>query len=64
MGINWSESEQDKITVVENTRITLGVYHHLTPALTLLAEYSDMESETPVGSDETDNLNFGAILFF
>ncbi|MCM8855745.1 MAG: porin [Candidatus Thiodiazotropha sp.] len=64
LGIHWSESEQEKITLVENTRITLGVYHHLTPALTLMAEYSDMESETPVGTDETNNINVGAILFF
>ncbi|MES9817892.1 MAG: porin [Candidatus Thiodiazotropha sp.] len=64
LGLNWSESEQEKITEVENTRITLGVYHNLTPALTLMAEYSDMESETSAGSDDTNALNVGAILFF
>ncbi len=64
LGLHWSESQQDKITEVDNTRITLGVYHNLTPALTLMAEYSDMESETSVGTDETSEINVGAILFF
>lgn len=64
LGLHWSESEQEKLTEVENTRITLGVYHNLTPALTLMAEYSDMESETSVGSDDTNALNVGAIMFF
>jgi predicted porin len=64
LGLHWSESEQEKLTEVENTRITLGVYHNLTSALTLMAEYSDMESETSIGSDETNAFNLGAILFF
>jgi predicted porin len=64
LGINWGESEQKKISPVENTRVTLGVYHNLTASLTLLAEYSDMESKTSVGSDETSAFNLGAILFF
>jgi len=29
-----------------------------------MAEYSNMESETAIGSDETTAFNIGAILFF
>lgn len=64
LGVNWGESEQKKVSPVENTRVTLGVYHNLTSSLTLMAEYSDMESKTSVGSDDTSAFNLGAILFF
>ncbi|WP_428609875.1 porin [Sedimenticola sp.] len=64
LGLNWGESEQKKVSPVENRRVTLGVYHNLTSSLTLMAEYSDMESKTSVGSDETSAFNLGAILFF
>ncbi|MCW8904640.1 porin [Sedimenticola sp.] len=64
LGVNWGESEQKKVSPVENTRVTLGVYHNLTSSLTLMAEYSDMESKTAIGSDDTSAVNLGAILFF
>jgi hypothetical protein len=65
LGINWSSNEQEKVTLVENEKMTYGVYYNLTPALTLLVEYSDQESELKnVGTDETQNYNVGAILFF
>lgn len=67
LGINWSSSEQEKVTLVENEKLTLGVYYNLTPALTLLAEYSDMQSEetfTGGCTDEAQAFNLGAILFF
>lgn len=65
LGINWASNEQEKVTEVENEKMTLGVYYNLTPALTLLVEYSDQESElTGVGTDETQNYTLGAILFF
>ena len=64
-GLHYAESEQDKLTMLENERTTLGVYHNLTPALTLLGEYN-MQESTLVGSgtDETSSFNIGAILFF
>jgi predicted porin len=64
VGLNWGQSEQKKVSPVENTRITLGVYHNLTSSLTLMAEYSDMESQTSIGADKTNAVNVGAILFF
>lgn len=65
LGINWAASEQEEVTEVENEKLTFGVYYNLTPALTLLAEYSDQESELKgVGTDESANINLGAILFF
>lgn len=64
-GVHWAESEQKKLTKLENERLTLGVYHNLTPALTLLAEYNMQESElSGSGTDETSSFNIGAILFF
>lgn len=65
LGVNWSASEQEEVTEVENEKLTLGVYYNLTPALTLLAEYSDQESELKgVGTDESAQINLGAIMFF
>jgi hypothetical protein len=65
LGVNWAWSEQTEVTKVENQKWTLGVYYNLTPALTLLAEYSNQESELKrVGTDKSSNINVGAILFF
>ena len=65
LGINYAHSEQDKVTKVENKKVTLGVYYNLTSALTLLAEYSNQESELKtVGTDKSQNYTVGAILFF
>ena len=65
LGINYAHSEQDKVTKVENKKVTVGVYYNLTSALTLLAEYSNQESELKtVGTDKSQNYTVGAILFF
>jgi hypothetical protein len=67
LGINWAHNEQDKVTLVENEKLTLGVYYNLTPALTLLAEYSDLKSELKaagMGTDKSKNYTVGAIIFF
>jgi hypothetical protein len=70
VGLNYSHNESDKVTLMENDKWTVGVYYNLTPALTLLAEYSDMESKRNEASfgvndtDEAQNFNIGAILFF
>jgi hypothetical protein len=64
-GINWAESKQTEVTRVDNEKLTLGVYHNLTPALTLVGEYSNQQSDLrDVGTDKTWNFNLGAILFF
>jgi len=65
LGVNWAWSEQKEVTKIENQKLTFGVYYNLTPALTLLAEYSNQESELKhVGTDKSSNINVGAILFF
>ena len=64
-GVNLAHSEQEKVTEVENDKLTLGVYFNLTLALTLLAEYSDQESDLiGAGTDAASNVSLGAILFF
>jgi len=53
--------------VDENERWTLGVYHPLTKHLNLVAEYSNVKSESHLaGADdnESDTISAGAILFF
>jgi predicted porin len=65
LGINWAQNEQEKVTEVENKKLTFGVYYNLTSALTLLAEYSDQESELiGTGTDASSTYTLGAILFF
>jgi hypothetical protein len=68
LGLNYSHNEMDKVTLMENEKWTGGVYYNLTPSLTLLAEYSSMQSELKApygtGTDEAQNINLGAILFF
>jgi hypothetical protein len=64
-GVNWAQNEQEKVTEVENKKMTFGVYYNLTPALTILTEYSDQESELiGTGTDASSNYTLGAILFF
>ncbi len=49
----------------ENSKYTVGVYHNLTPNLTLLAEYSDAASESQAGGEiNTENINVGAFVAF
>ena len=52
--------------VKKNDRITIGAYHPLTKHLNLVAEYSQVESESngPEADLETDVFSVGAILFF
>ncbi|MDT0619755.1 porin [Salinisphaera sp. P385] len=70
-GINYGESNLDAnagdagTLLDKNSKITAGVYHSLTPNLTLLAEYSDVESEAQNGGTiESDNFNVGAFFAF
>jgi hypothetical protein len=70
LGLNYSSNEMDKVTLMENDKWTFGVYYNLTPSLTLLAEYSAMESQRNEAAfaghdtDKAQNVNLGAILFF
>ncbi len=64
LGLNYSFSESTELVDVENTKVTLGAYHSLTPNLTLLAEFSSLESELTAGSDESDVFNIGAFISF
>ncbi len=64
LGLNYSASQSDKLVDVENTRVTLGAYHSLTQNLTLLAEYTTMESELTAGKDKANSINIGAFMSF
>ncbi|CAN0337089.1 unnamed protein product, partial [Chrysoparadoxa australica] len=51
--------------VDENEKITVGVYHSLTPNLTLVTEYTDSTSTAHNGAEVTaDNFNVGAFFAF
>ena len=52
--------------VKKNDRVTIGAYHPLTKHLNLVAEYSQVESDShaAVSSQQTDVFAVGAILFF
>ena len=74
LGASWGVSKLDDNAadaglnlVDENERWTLGVYHPLTKHLNLVAEYSNVKSESHLaGADdnESDTISAGAILFF
>lgn len=71
-GLNYGESNLDEADgetapalISKNSKYTVGVYHSLTPNLTLLAEFSDVESERQDGDDiSSSNINVGAFLSF
>ncbi|MGQ0620135.1 MAG: porin [Panacagrimonas sp.] len=74
-GVNYGESNLDLAdgdgpssasTLVEkNSKYTVGAYHSLTPNLTLLAEFSDVEAEAHNGNkNDSSNFNVGAFLSF
>ena len=70
-GVNYGVSSLDladgdaESIVEDNTKLTLGVYHSLTPNLMLLAEYSDVDSAAHDGaSNNASNFNVGAFLSF
>lgn len=75
-GINYGVSTLDatgadrtaNATILdENQQMVLGVYHNLTPSLTLAAEYIDSTTKGQLGSPidgEANTVALGAILFF
>jgi predicted porin len=75
LGLNYGQSNLDfansadesaNPTLLEkNSKVTLGVYHSLTPNLMLLAEYSDISTEAHNGNENSSsNFNVGAFLSF
>lgn len=71
-GINYGQSTLDEADgedaptlIAKNSKVTLGVYHALTPNLTLVGEISDVKSENQEGDDyASTNFNVGAFLSF
>jgi predicted porin len=72
LGINYGESNLDLASgeapsdlVQTNKKYTLGAYHSLTENLTLLGEFSDVNSEAHNGiENDASNFNVGAYLSF
>ena len=71
-GVNYGESNLDLASgeapsdlVETNKKYTVGVYHSLTDALTLLAEFTDTKAEAHNGiKNDSSNFNIGAYLSF
>jgi predicted porin len=72
VGVNYGESNLDlapgegtSFLVKTNRKYTVGVYHSLTENLTLLAEFTDTNSEAHNGQEnDSSNFNVGAYLSF
>ncbi len=72
LGINYGESNLDLAPgelvsnlVATNSKFTVGAYYSLTENLTLLAEFTDTQSEAHNGIDNnSSNFNIGAYLSF
>jgi len=74
IGISWGESVLDLAdgetggTLVDtNSMTTVGIYHPLTKHLNLVAEYSNVQSDSHATGNPTNTVNtgsLGAILFF
>lgn len=72
LGVNYGRSDLDladgelpSALVRRNEKITLGAYHSLTPNLTLLAEFTQVDSTAHNGiENESSNFNIGAFLSF
>ncbi len=75
LGVNYGESNLDFANSTDaantpnllekNSKYTFGVYHSLTPNLTLLAEFSDVTTEAHNGAENnSSNFNVGAYLSF
>lgn len=72
IGLNYGQSNLDLASgeaasdlVETNEKFTLGAYHSLTEALTLLAEFTDTKAEAHNGiENDSSNFNIGAYLSF
>jgi predicted porin len=75
-GINYGQSRLDPsnaeralgtagLLVEKNSKVTAGIYHKLTDNLTLLGEYSNVQSKDQIGGENKGNtINVGAFLSF
>jgi predicted porin len=75
-GLNYGQSRLDPSDeeqalgtagdlVEKNSKVTAGVYHKLTDNLTLLGEYSNVQSKNQIGNENKGNtFNVGAFLSF
>lgn len=71
-GVNYGESNLDLASgeaasalVRKNSKVTLGVYHALTPNLTLLGEFSDVGARAHDGTrNDSNNVNVGVFVSF
>jgi predicted porin len=72
IGLNYGQSNLDLASgelasdlVETNEKFTVGAYHSLTEALTLLAEFTDVKAESHNGiENDGSNFNIGAYLSF
>lgn len=72
LGLNYGQSnlkkasdEADSDLVKRNSKYTVGVYHSLTPNLTLVGEFTDGESKAHNGNKiDSSSFNVGAFLSF
>ena len=72
LGVSYGESKLDLASgeaasnlVESNEMLTIGAYHPLTKHLNLVAEYSQVESDSHTSvNSESDIFSVGAILFF
>jgi len=72
LGVNYGRSDLDlapgeapSALVRRNEKVTFGAYHSLTQNLTLLAEFTRVQSEAHDGvENESTNFNIGAFLSF
>lgn len=71
-GVNYGESNLDLASgeavsnlVSKNSKYTLGVYHSLTPNLTLLGEFSDVSARAHDDTrNDSSNFNLGVFMSF
>jgi hypothetical protein len=72
IGVNYGESnlsqaqgEVDPTLVRRNSKVTVGLYHHLTKNLTLLGEMTAIEAENQAGfTNDSKTFNVGTFLEF
>ena len=63
--LDLADGELPSALVETNKKFTVGAYYSLTGNLTLLAEYTDTNSEAHDGTEnDSSNFNLGAYLSF
>jgi predicted porin len=72
LGVNYGESklklasgEVNPFLLDKNDKVTVGIYQSMTPNLTLLAEFSGVETKAQNGNkNKSENFNIGAFVSF